>query len=86
MINRAIEDLKIRVDKQVERYFKALNKEKDNILRIYEQREVIGALRETIKTCTILYTNDIIGYNESKEITKYIEKALDKIYDEELGL
>ena len=86
MINRAIEDLKIRVDKQVERYFKALNKEKDNILRIYEQREVIGALRETIKTCTILYTNDIIGYNESKEMTNYIEKALDKIYDKELGL
>jgi hypothetical protein len=86
MINRAIEDLKIRVDKQVERYFKALNKEKDNILRIYEQREVIGALRETIKTCTILYTNNIIGYNESKEMTNYIEKALDKIYDEELGL
>ena len=81
MINRAIEDLKIRVDKQVEKYFKALNKEKDNILRIYEQREVIGALRETIKICTILYTNDIIGYNESKEITKYIDKALGKIYD-----
>jgi hypothetical protein len=86
MINKAIEDLKIRVDKQVERYFKVLNKEKDNILRIYEQREVIGALRETIKICTILYTNDIIGYNESKEMTNYIEKALDKIYDEELGL
>ena len=86
MINRAIEDLKIRVDKQVERYFKALNKEKDNILRIYEQREVIGALRETIKTCTILYTNNIIGYKENKEIISYIENALDKIYDEELGL
>ena len=86
MINRAIEDLKIRVDKQVERYFKALNKEKDNILRIYEQREVIGALREMENTCTILYTNNIIGYKENKEIIKYIEKALDKIYDEELGL
>ena len=79
MINKAVEDLKIRVDKQVEKYFKALNKEKDNILRIYEQREVIGALREMENTCTILWSNDIIGY---KEIINYIEKALDKIYDE----
>ena len=56
-----------------------LLKEKDNILRIYEQREVIGALREMENTCTILWSNDIIGY---KEIINYIEKALDKIYDE----
>ena len=37
-------------------------------------------------TCTILYTNNIIGYKENKEIINYIEKALDKIYNEELGL
>ena len=36
MINKAIEDLKIRVDKQVEIYFKAENKS-DNIRRKTKQ-------------------------------------------------
>jgi hypothetical protein len=80
MTNKAIEDLKIRVDKLVERYFKAENKS-DNITRITEQNQVIGLLRGMENTCTILYTNNIIGYKENKEITNYIEKALDKIYD-----
>ena len=80
MMNRAIEDLKIRVDKQVEKYFKAENKS-DNIARTTEQNQAIGALREMINISTILCLNDIISYEASKEITKHIDKALDKIYD-----
>ena len=80
MINKAIEDLKIRVDKQVEIYFKAENKS-DNINRITEQNQAIGSLREMINISTILCVNDIISYEASKEITKHIDKALDKIYD-----
>lgn len=80
MMNRAIEDLKIRVDKQVEKYFKAENKS-DNIARITEQNQAIGSLREMINISTILCLNDIISYETSKEITKHIDKALDKIYN-----
>ena len=80
MINKAVEDLKIRVDKQVEIYLKAENKS-DNTARITEQNQAIGSLREMINISTILCLNDIISYEASREITRYIDKALDKIYN-----
>jgi hypothetical protein len=81
MINKAVEDLKARVDKQVEIYFKAENKS-DNIRRITEQNQAIGVLREMINISTILCVNDIISYEASKEIIRHIDKALEKIYNE----